>query len=285
MNTPGGNAISVAEHTLALMLAMARHIPQANASTRAGKWEKKKFMGNELRGKTLGIVGLGSIGREVVKRARAFEMRIVAHDPYVTSTIAHDLGVELLDLPKLYAAERLHHAARGGHAGNAGHALARGLRADEGRRAHRQLRARRTGGRSRAGRGARQRQSGRRRAGRLQRGTAAGRLPAVRGGWRAGHAAHRRLHRRGAGDRRRAHRRAGGGIPDARRRHQRGQHAARCRPSSIARWAPTRRWPSGWATSRRTSPAAIRIRCACTTSARSPTATPTCCATRGWPAC
>jgi D-3-phosphoglycerate dehydrogenase len=104
MNTPGGNAISVAEHTLALMLAMARHIPQANASTRAGKWEKKKFMGNELRGKTLGIVGLGSIGREVVKRARAFDMRIVAHDPYVTSKIAHDLGVELAELAALYAA-------------------------------------------------------------------------------------------------------------------------------------------------------------------------------------
>jgi D-3-phosphoglycerate dehydrogenase len=102
MNTPGGNAISVAEHTLALMLAMARHIPQATASTCSGKWEKKKFMGNELRGKTLGVVGLGSIGREVVKRARAFEMRIVAHDPYVTSAIAHDLGVDLLDLPQLY---------------------------------------------------------------------------------------------------------------------------------------------------------------------------------------
>src|SRR5437868_1966464 len=104
MNTPGGNAVSVAEHTLALMLAMARHIPQANASTRAGKWEKKKFMGNELRGKTLGIVGLGSIGREVVKRARAFEMRMVAHDPYITPKIAQDLGVELLDLQSLYAA-------------------------------------------------------------------------------------------------------------------------------------------------------------------------------------
>src|ERR1043165_6712841 len=103
MNTPGGNAISVAEHTLALMLAMARHIPQANASTRAGKWEKKKFLGNELRGKTLGVVGLGSIGREVVKRARAFEIRMVAHDPYVTSKIALDLGVELVDLPALYA--------------------------------------------------------------------------------------------------------------------------------------------------------------------------------------
>jgi D-3-phosphoglycerate dehydrogenase len=104
MNTPGGNAISVAEHTLALMLAMARHIPQANVSTRAGKWEKKKFMGTELRGKTLGIIGLGSIGREVVKRARAFDMRIVAHDPYVTSRIAADLEIELLDLPALYAA-------------------------------------------------------------------------------------------------------------------------------------------------------------------------------------
>src|SRR6476660_447364 len=104
MNTPGGNAISVAEHTLALMLAMARHIPQANASTRAGKWEKKKFMGNELRGKTLGIVGLGSIGREVVKRARAFEMRMVAHDPYITPKIAQDLGVELVDRQSLYAA-------------------------------------------------------------------------------------------------------------------------------------------------------------------------------------
>ena len=94
MNTPGGNAISVAEHTLALMLAMARHIPQANASTSAGKWEKKKFLGNELRGKTLGIVGLGSIGREVVKRARAFEMRVLATIPYVTPQIAADLDVD-----------------------------------------------------------------------------------------------------------------------------------------------------------------------------------------------
>ena len=102
MNTPGGNAISVAEHTLALMLAMARRIPQANASTRAGKWEKKQMMGNELRGKTLGIAGLGSIGREVVKRARAFEMNILAHDPYVTSQIAKDLGVELVPLGDLY---------------------------------------------------------------------------------------------------------------------------------------------------------------------------------------
>src|SRR5580700_12330717 len=103
MNTPGGNAVSVAEHVMGFMLSMARSIPQASASTKAGKWEKKKFLGNELRGKTLGIAGLGSIGREVVKRARAFEMRIVARDPYVTSQIAHDMGVDLVDLPALYA--------------------------------------------------------------------------------------------------------------------------------------------------------------------------------------
>jgi D-3-phosphoglycerate dehydrogenase / 2-oxoglutarate reductase len=102
MNTPGGNAVSVAEHTIALMLSMARYVPQASASTKAGKWEKKKFLGSELRGKTLGIVGLGSIGREVVKRARAFEMRVIAHDPYVTPQIAKDLGVELAGLADLY---------------------------------------------------------------------------------------------------------------------------------------------------------------------------------------
>src|SRR5438552_2431613 len=85
MNTPGGNAVSVAEHTLALMLSLARSIPQASSSTKAGRWEKKKFMGTELRGKTLGIVGLGSVGRQVARRARAFEMRVVAFDPFVSS--------------------------------------------------------------------------------------------------------------------------------------------------------------------------------------------------------
>jgi D-3-phosphoglycerate dehydrogenase len=103
MNTPGGNAVSVAEQTLALMLSLARSIPQASASTKSGKWEKKKFMGTELREKTLGIIGLGSIGREVVKRARAFEMRILAFDPYVNSQTATDVGVELVDLDSLYA--------------------------------------------------------------------------------------------------------------------------------------------------------------------------------------
>ncbi len=102
MNTPGGNAISVAEHTLALMLSMARSIPDASASTKSGKWEKKKFLGNELRGKTLGVVGLGSIGREVVRRAKAFEMSIVGHDPYVSSQAASDLGISLVTLADLY---------------------------------------------------------------------------------------------------------------------------------------------------------------------------------------
>src|SRR6476659_7682459 len=103
MNTPGGNAVSVAEHTLGLMLSMARSIPQASASTKSGKWEKKKFMGTELRGKKLGILGLGSIGQEVVRRARGFEMKIIASDPYVNSQSAADLGVSLVSIDELYA--------------------------------------------------------------------------------------------------------------------------------------------------------------------------------------
>jgi D-3-phosphoglycerate dehydrogenase / 2-oxoglutarate reductase len=103
MNTPGGNAVAVAEHTLGLMLCMARSIPQASASTKSGKWEKKKFMGAELRGKTLGILGLGYIGQEVAKRARGFEMKIIASDPYANPKIAADLGVSLVSLNELYA--------------------------------------------------------------------------------------------------------------------------------------------------------------------------------------
>ncbi|MCC7157708.1 MAG: phosphoglycerate dehydrogenase [Bryobacterales bacterium] len=103
MNTPGGNAVSVAEHTLAMMLGLARAVPEASFSTRSGKWEKKAFLGNELRGKTLGVIGLGNIGQEVVRRARGFEMRIIASDPYVSPQVAADLGVELASLDTLYA--------------------------------------------------------------------------------------------------------------------------------------------------------------------------------------
>jgi len=96
MNTPGGNAVSVAEHTLALMLGLARAVPQANASIQAGRWEKSAFSGTELRGKTLGLIGLGRVGTEVARRARALEMKVIAYDPYVTPAAAREVEVELL---------------------------------------------------------------------------------------------------------------------------------------------------------------------------------------------
>ena len=103
VNAPGANSVSVAEHTFALLLASARSIAHADAQMKAGRWEKKRLMGTELRGKTLGVVGLGRIGREVVHRARAFGMRAVAHDPFIASQIAVDLDVELLELDELCA--------------------------------------------------------------------------------------------------------------------------------------------------------------------------------------
>ncbi|HEY7405839.1 MAG TPA: phosphoglycerate dehydrogenase [Candidatus Angelobacter sp.] len=102
MNTPGANAVAVAEHTIALMLALARHICRADSTTRAGKWEKKSLQGTELRGKTLGIVGLGRIGMEVARRAKAFEMKIVAHDPFVAASLAREQGITLADLEQVY---------------------------------------------------------------------------------------------------------------------------------------------------------------------------------------
>ncbi len=102
MNVPGGNAVSVAEHTMALMLAMARSIPQANAVTRAGRWEKGRFLGTELRGKTLGVIGLGTIGLEVVRRARPFGMRVIAYDPYASAEIAAGESVQMVPLEELY---------------------------------------------------------------------------------------------------------------------------------------------------------------------------------------
>jgi D-3-phosphoglycerate dehydrogenase len=103
MNTPGANAVAVAEHTLGLMLALARHIPRADATTRAGKWEKKSLQGTELRGKTLGIIGLGRVGMEVARRAKAFEMKLIAHDPFVTASVARELDIQLATLDEVYA--------------------------------------------------------------------------------------------------------------------------------------------------------------------------------------
>ena len=101
MNTPGGNAVSVAEHTMALLLALARRIPQADASMKQGRWEKKKLEGMELRGKTLGLIGLGQIGSDVASLAKAFEMQIIAYDPYVSSLLAGELDVKLASLEEV----------------------------------------------------------------------------------------------------------------------------------------------------------------------------------------
>jgi D-3-phosphoglycerate dehydrogenase len=103
MNTPDGNTISTAEHTLGLMLALARHIPNSYVTMNEGRWDRKQFTGVELRGKTLGIIGFGRIGRAVAQRARAFEMTIVAYDPFVDAATAKPLGVSMIDLDTLYA--------------------------------------------------------------------------------------------------------------------------------------------------------------------------------------
>lgn len=104
MNTPGANATAVAEHTFALMLAMARHIPRAASTMRAGQWDKKSLQGWELRGKTLGIIGLGRIGMEVAKRALAFGMEVVANDPFVAAGAVRALGIKLAERDEVLAA-------------------------------------------------------------------------------------------------------------------------------------------------------------------------------------
>ena len=103
MNTPGANAVAVAELTLCLMVALARKVPAANSTMHAGKWEKKSLQGAELRGKTLGILGLGRVGLEVARRARAFGMEIVGSDPFVSAAIARENGILLVSLDELFA--------------------------------------------------------------------------------------------------------------------------------------------------------------------------------------
>lgn len=101
MNTPFGNAITTAEHSLALMFALARHIPQANQSTHAGKWEKSKFMGTELSGKLLGIIGAGNIGSIVARKAMGIGLRVQAYDPFLTEERAEKMGIRKVDLDEL----------------------------------------------------------------------------------------------------------------------------------------------------------------------------------------
>ncbi|MBM4316714.1 MAG: phosphoglycerate dehydrogenase [Deltaproteobacteria bacterium] len=101
MNAPTGNIVTTAEHALAMIFAVSRHIPQADATLRSGKWEKKKFQGNELRGKTLGLLGLGNIGRTVAERALALGMRVIAHDPYVSPEAAAKQKIHLVEFEDL----------------------------------------------------------------------------------------------------------------------------------------------------------------------------------------
>jgi D-3-phosphoglycerate dehydrogenase len=102
MNTPFGNSITTAEHAISLMLALARQIPEADASTRAGKWEKNKFMGVEIFGKTLGVIGCGNIGSIVADRAIGLRMKVIAFDPFLSHERAKDLGVEKVDVDELF---------------------------------------------------------------------------------------------------------------------------------------------------------------------------------------
>jgi D-3-phosphoglycerate dehydrogenase len=103
MNTPYGNAITAAEHAIAMMFALARQIPAADRSTQAGKWEKSRFMGVELSGKTLGIVGCGNIGAIVADRAHGLKMRVIGYDPFLSAERAVDLGIERVSLDELLA--------------------------------------------------------------------------------------------------------------------------------------------------------------------------------------
>src|SRR5499425_3350899 len=101
MNTPFGNSITTAEHAITLMLALARQIPQADASTQAGKWEKNRFMGVEITSKTLGVIGCGNVGSIVANRAIGLKMKVVAYDPFLAPERAAECGVEKVDLPEL----------------------------------------------------------------------------------------------------------------------------------------------------------------------------------------
>jgi D-3-phosphoglycerate dehydrogenase / 2-oxoglutarate reductase len=103
MSTPGGNAVSVAEHTFALMLGLARQVPRLDKGMHEGKWEKGSAAGTEVRGKTLGLIGLGRIGSEVAVRAEAFDMRVLGYDPYISEAAAREMQVELVPLEKLLA--------------------------------------------------------------------------------------------------------------------------------------------------------------------------------------
>ncbi len=101
-NAPEGNTLAATEHTVAMMMALARNIPQASASLKKGEWKRSKFMGNELNGKVLGVVGFGRIGREVAKRAQALQMTVIAYDPFIPAEVGAAMGVEMMSVAELF---------------------------------------------------------------------------------------------------------------------------------------------------------------------------------------
>ncbi len=103
MNTPGGNTVSTAEHAFSLMMALSRNIPQGDRSIKEGRWDRKKYMGVELRGKIIGIIGLGNIGQVMAHRSLAFGMRVLGHDPFISKEMAEGIGIELATLDKIWA--------------------------------------------------------------------------------------------------------------------------------------------------------------------------------------
>src|SRR6201747_2676037 len=228
-NAPESNSVAAAEHTIALALALFRNVPQAHESLVAGRWDRAKFKGAELYGKTLGVIGFGRIGQLVAKRAQSFEMDVVAFDKFVSAERFRELGGEGMDSveggpgPPRRAPRTGPEAARDDRPDRPG-----ADRRDEGRRPPRQLRSRRAGRPRGAACRTRVRQAGWCGAGRLPV-RALHRAPDLRPRRRRRHAPPRRLDRRGPGSRRRRHRRAGHRGPERRRRHQRRQH--RRRPS------------------------------------------------------
>ena len=225
-NAPESTVVSAAEQTVGLMVALARNIPQAHAALKQHRWERSKWSGVELEGKTLGVLGFGRIGQQVARRAIGLGMHVVAYDPFVADDRFRELGVEhaATEDDVLAAADflTLHSPLTD---------ETRGMinrdddREDEGRRPARERRPRRADRRGGARRGADVRQAGGRRARRLLRGAV--RRPAARPRQRRRDAAPRRLDGRGAGPGRRDHRRAGRGGARRRPRHERRQHPGR----------------------------------------------------------
>jgi D-3-phosphoglycerate dehydrogenase (EC 1.1.1.95) len=145
MNTPFGNMITTAEHAIAMMFAVARQLPEASASTHAGKWEKSKFMGVELTGKTLGVIGAGNIGGIVCNRALGLKMKVIAYDPFMSQEKADKMGVEKVELDDLLKRAdfiTLHVPLTDA---DPQHPVARGAGKDQEGRADHQLRPRRSG--------------------------------------------------------------------------------------------------------------------------------------------